>query len=180
MISTTVETGTRDDDDDDVGDYNAALKELGYGASRDGVDNVEDGTTYYDARAIIITTDMNAAAMVFEPESTSTTMQYDDDNENDTGGKDAAMLIAQNESRSASFVVASGAQAHNLQNLEAFGFERSLYSATGFFVNQPIRVAGSPSALIDGECRLHVVEHAGLFEATTEDGLSIIIQAGGE
>ena len=93
---------------------------------------------------------MNAAVMVFEPESIGITVWYGGDTEDDDDGEDTAILVAQDDSRRASFVVDSEAQAQSLQDLGAFGLGRSLFSAAGFSVSPPIGVAGSPNALVDG------------------------------
>ena len=86
------------------------------------------------------------SAMVFEPVS-----QADDHiGGDDDGETDAIMLIALQEDRRVSFVVDSGAQAHNLQDLEAFGLERPHSSATGFVVSPPTGTIGLPNAPIDG------------------------------
>ena len=73
------------------------------------------------------------------------------------------MLAAQHEDRRISFIVDSGAQSHNLQDIETFGLERSNTSATGFIANPSTGAVGSHRALVDGGDKRHSVEHVGSF-----------------
>ena len=70
----------------------------------------------------------------------------------------------------------SGAQSHNIQDIEALGLERSSANATGFVVSPPTGAIGSPRALVGGGGERHDVAHIGPFQAATEDGQSIVIQ----
>ena len=86
------------------------------------------------------------------------------------------MLATQHDDRVISFIVDSGAQSHNLQDIKDFGLERSETSTAGYIASPPIGAIGSPRAIIDGGGKRHTVEHVGPFKATTEDGQSIVIQ----
>ena len=152
------------------------LAAIGYVSGHHNDDTVGDGTAYYNARAEIVTTGMNTNAAAFEPTGRGGDYTEDDDDDEE----DAAMLVAQHEDLLVGFIVDSGAQSHNLQDIGPPGLERSNTSATGFIVSPPNGVAGSPRALVDGGGRRHNVEHIGPFKATTEDGQSIVIPKHGE
>ena len=65
---------------------------------------------------------------------------YDEDDSSPTPhtngiNEDAAIMFARDEDRRTSFIVDSGAQPHNLHDLEVFGLERPYTSTTGFIAN---------------------------------------------
>ena len=89
----------------------------------------------------------------------------------------ATILVAQNKNRRTSFVVDSGAQAHNRQDLEVFYSSARAAARPG---SPSVRRPGSsdrPTPLsADGGNTRHYGDHAGPFEVTTEDGQYIVIQ----
>ena len=141
ILTLTVEPEEASDGvDEDLRRYNVMLATLGYAPGHYEDGTVGDDATYYGAHTNIATAGMNTNATVFEP------MSHDDgrigSNDDDEAG--ASMFVAQHEDRRINFVVDSGAQAHNLQYLEAFGLEWPSSSTTGFAFG-PRSLRGRPT-----------------------------------
>ena len=98
--------------------YNDMLATLGYTPGHDENDTAGGGTAYYNARAEIATTGVNKNVTAFEP--TGRGGDYTGDGGEDED--DATTPVAEHEDRRMSIIMDSGAQSHNLQYLEAFGF----------------------------------------------------------
>ena len=74
------------------------------------------------------------------------------------------------------FIVNSGTQSHNLQDIKAFELEQPETSTTGYIASPPAGAIGSPRTITGGGRNRHNIEHVGSFKATTEDRQSIVIQ----
>ena len=160
--------------DQRIQNYHNMLAEMGYGPGHDDDDTKEGLTIQYSAHAKIVTTEMNTNAAAFKPSG-----RRDDcvDDEEDAEEK-VTTLAAQYDDRVINFIAdsVSGPQSHNLQDIKAFGLERSETSTAGYIASSPTGASGLPRAIIDGGGKQYTAGHAGPFKAATEDGQSIVIQ----
>ena len=155
--------------DQGITSYNGMLAEMGYAPGHHDVNTKEGDAIYYNGHAKIVTVGMNTNAAAFEPSGRWDDCVGDDED----AEEEVTTLATQHDDRVISFIADSGAPSYNLQDIKAFGLERSETNTTGYIAIPPTGAIGSPRAIIDGGGKRHTVEYAGSPKATTEDGQSM-------